>query len=79
MDVDDTEHGKRGFLHKDMFRPTKTRMMLANRACRNSITVGKALSKKQMREITWNLAGLECPWNCRTIFRLHEIYQAKIF
>ena len=46
-----------------MFRPDKTRKMLANRACRNSIMVGKALSKKKMKEIAMNLSGLEWPWN----------------
>ena len=54
---DKNEHG--AFLHKDMFRPDKTRKMLANRACRNSIMVGKALSKKKMKEIAMNLSGLE--------------------
>jgi DNA mismatch repair ATPase MutL len=48
-----------GFLHTDSYRPEKTRKMLANRACRNAIMVGRTLSKKQMKDIVVGLSGLE--------------------
>ena len=37
--------------------------MIANRAWRNSIIVGRALDKRQMRDIARNLSGLDWPWN----------------
>ncbi|GME68324.1 unnamed protein product [[Candida] boidinii] len=45
-------------------RPTKTRAMLAMRACRSSIMIGKPLNFKTMLRIVKNLAGLDKPWNC---------------
>ncbi len=38
--------------------------MLASRACRSSIMIGKALSKGTMRAILEHLAGMQSPWNC---------------
>jgi len=49
----------RGFV-----RPSKVRAMLAMRACRSSIMIGRALDKPQMRQVLANLSGLESPWNC---------------
>jgi hypothetical protein len=38
--------------------------MLAMRACRSSIMIGKALNLRQMRRVLDNLATLQAPWNC---------------
>jgi DNA mismatch repair protein PMS2 len=45
-------------------RPTKVRRMLAMRACRSSIMVGKTLTTKQMSQVVINMGGMEKPWNC---------------
>ena len=38
--------------------------MLANRACRSSIMVGRDLDNKTMSKVVTNLKTLESPWNC---------------
>jgi len=38
--------------------------MLAMRACRSSIMIGKTLDGTTMRRILDNLADLKSPWNC---------------
>jgi len=38
--------------------------MLAMRACRSSIMIGKALDAKTMRRVLDNLSELQAPWNC---------------
>jgi len=48
----------------EMVRPTKVRRMLAMRACRSSIMVGKTLSSKQMEKVVSNMGEMEKPWNC---------------
>ncbi|PRW39172.1 mismatch repair endonuclease PMS2 [Chlorella sorokiniana] len=45
-------------------RPSRVRAMLASRACRSSIMIGKALHPRTMRQILDHLANLEAPWNC---------------
>ncbi|KAI5270838.1 DNA mismatch repair protein MutL [Aureobasidium subglaciale] len=45
-------------------RPSKVRKMLAMRACRSSIMVGKTLSKSQMLKVVRNLGEMDKPWNC---------------
>lgn len=45
-------------------RPSRVRRMLAMRACRSSIMVGKNLSRKQMTEVVGHMASMEKPWNC---------------
>lgn len=47
-----------------MHRPSRVRAMLAMRACRSSIMIGKALDMKTMAMIVSHLGGLESPWNC---------------
>mmetsp|Transcript_7864 Transcript_7864/g.11374 ORF Transcript_7864/g.11374 Transcript_7864/m.11374 type:complete len:456 (+) Transcript_7864:272-1639(+) len=42
----------------------KTIAMFANRACRGSIMVGKALSQKEMESIVEKLKEVNHPWNC---------------
>lgn len=45
-------------------RPTKVQKMLAMRACRSSIMVGKTLTTKQMTQVARNMGEMEKPWNC---------------
>ncbi|KAK4999732.1 ATP-binding mismatch repair protein [Elasticomyces elasticus] len=45
-------------------RPTKIRRMLAMRACRSSIMVGKALSQARMERVLRHMGEMEKPWNC---------------
>jgi DNA mismatch repair ATPase MutL len=42
----------------------RVRAMLAMRACRSSIMIGKTLDHATMRRILDNLAELKSPWNC---------------
>ena len=51
-------------MHKEVFRPKKVYAMLASRACRSSIMVGRGLDQKTMRKVVQNLSELESPWNC---------------
>ncbi|GAB1319067.1 ATP-binding mismatch repair protein [Madurella fahalii] len=45
-------------------RPSKVRKMLAMRACRSSIMIGKALSRRQMEKVVRHMGEMEKPWNC---------------
>jgi len=45
-------------------RPPRVRAMLAMRACRSSIMVGRTLTRREMRRVVAALAGLQSPWNC---------------
>ncbi|KAK4165193.1 mismatch repair endonuclease PMS2 [Cladorrhinum sp. PSN259] len=45
-------------------RPSKVRKMFAMRACRSSIMIGKALSKRQMENVVRHMGEMEKPWNC---------------
>lgn len=45
-------------------RPSRVRAMLASRACRSSIMIGKALNRGTMEQILEHLSGLQSPWNC---------------
>ncbi|KAL4438704.1 hypothetical protein ABPG77_006308 [Micractinium sp. CCAP 211/92] len=45
-------------------RPSRVRAMLASRACRSSIMIGKALDRREMRLILEHLSQLDSPWNC---------------
>ncbi|KAK3057008.1 ATP-binding mismatch repair protein [Extremus antarcticus] len=45
-------------------RPKKVQRMLAMRACRSSIMVGKTLTVKQMRKVVKHMGEMEKPWNC---------------
>ena len=45
-------------------RPSKVRKMLAMRACRSSIMVGKTLTKKGMRGVVRHMGEIDKPWNC---------------
>ncbi|CAG9467890.1 unnamed protein product [Pedinophyceae sp. YPF-701] len=45
-------------------RPAKVRAMLAMRACRSSIMIGKVLDRKTMAKVLAMLSTLDSPWNC---------------
>jgi DNA mismatch repair protein PMS2 len=63
-------------------RPSKVRAMLAMRACRGSIMIGRGLDKPQMVRILTHLAGLKSPWNCPhgrpTMRHLADLSRVKI-
>lgn len=44
--------------------PSRFRALLASKACRTSIMIGKVLTSKKMQEILSNLSTLVSPWNC---------------
>jgi len=52
------------YMHHDVLRPAKVNTMLAMRACRKSIMIGKPLSREEMKKVVVNLSSLEAPWNC---------------
>ena len=45
-------------------RPSKVRRILAMRACRSSIMVGKTLTSVQMRALVRKMGQIDKPWNC---------------
>lgn len=45
-------------------RPAKVWQLLACRACRGAVMIGKALRVGEMERILRNLGSLEQPWNC---------------
>ena len=45
-------------------RPGKVRRMLAMRACRSSIMIGRSLTARQMTAVVRHLGELDKPWNC---------------
>ncbi len=49
---------------EDVPRPAKVRKMLAMRACRSSIMIGKSLTGKQMMKVVRHMGEIEKPWNC---------------
>lgn len=50
--------------HSTIPRPSKVRRMLAMRACRSSIMVGKNLTSAQMGKVVGHMGMMERPWNC---------------
>lgn len=45
-------------------RPARVRAMLASRACRSSIMVGRPLDRGAMARVVAGLSALDQPWNC---------------
>lgn len=45
-------------------RPARLRAVLASKACRTSIMIGRALDARAMGRLVRSLAELESPWNC---------------
>lgn len=62
--IDDTKHDRNLSSNRSFVRPSRVRSMLASRACRSSIMIGDALSKKEMSQVLSHLAELDSPWNC---------------
>ena len=51
--------------HKlETLRPARVRAILASRACRSSIMIGRALDVTRMTSLVHSLAALQAPWNC---------------
>ncbi|KAG1669863.1 hypothetical protein FOA52_012451 [Chlamydomonas sp. UWO 241] len=48
----------------ERLRPARVRAMLASRACRSSIMIGRALDSAFMKRVVSGLSGLDAPWNC---------------
>lgn len=48
----------------NIVRPSKVRKMLAMRACRSSIMVGKTLSHGGMARVVRHMGEIDRPWNC---------------
>ncbi|KAF2789904.1 DNA mismatch repair protein MutL [Melanomma pulvis-pyrius CBS 109.77] len=45
-------------------RPSKVRKLLASRACRSSVMVGKTLRTVQMENIVRHMGSMDKPWSC---------------
>jgi len=48
----------------DIPRPKKIWTLLASRACRSAIMIGKKLTVKEMEKIVFHLSEMDQPWNC---------------
>ncbi|KAL1903017.1 ATP-binding mismatch repair protein [Sporothrix stenoceras] len=63
----DDHHGSGGVAGSQLTavpRPAKVRKMFAMRACRSSIMIGKALSRRQMASVLSHMGEMDKPWNC---------------
>lgn len=49
---------------RDVIRPSRVRKMLAMRACRSSIMVGRTLKQSGMRKVVDHMGEIDRPWNC---------------
>jgi DNA mismatch repair protein PMS2 len=56
-----SEHGHVG---QEIPRPSKVRRLLASRACRCSIMIGKTLQQGQMEKVVRHMGSMEKPWSC---------------
>lgn len=45
-------------------RPSKIRKLLASRACRSSVMIGKTLKVGKMEEIVKHMGSMDKPWSC---------------
>ncbi|KAF2017976.1 DNA mismatch repair protein MutL [Aaosphaeria arxii CBS 175.79] len=45
-------------------RPSKVRKLLASRACRASIMIGKTLDRKKMERVVRHMGEMDKPWSC---------------
>ena len=45
-------------------RPTKIRKLLAMRACRSSIMIGKVMTRQMMQRLVARMGEIDKPWNC---------------
>lgn len=62
-------------------RPSKVRKLLASRACRSSVMVGKSLQIAQMESIVRHMGEMDKPWSCPhgrpTMRHLHQMDSKK--
>ena len=49
---------------KSIPRPTKIRKLLAMRACRSSIMIGKVMTRHMMQRLVARMGEIDKPWNC---------------
>jgi len=56
-----SEHGHVG---QEIPRPSKVMRLLATRACRSSIMIGKTLQLGQMEKVVRHMGRMEKPWSC---------------
>lgn len=49
---------------KHIPRPSKVRKLLASRACRSSVMIGKTLKVSQMENIVRHMGSMDKPWSC---------------
>lgn len=63
-------------------RPTRIRSMLASRACRKSVMIGDALTKKQMKKLIQHMGELDHPWvrnkQCFIVQRSHDFISRTV-
>jgi DNA mismatch repair protein PMS2 len=52
------------FSDKYIPRPSKVRKLLASRACRSSIMIGKTLRGSQMEKVVRHMGEMDKPWSC---------------
>ncbi|KAH7385200.1 hypothetical protein DE146DRAFT_666498 [Phaeosphaeria sp. MPI-PUGE-AT-0046c] len=45
-------------------RPSKVRKLLASRACRSSVMIGKTLKEAKMTQIVRHMGSMDKPWSC---------------
>jgi DNA mismatch repair protein PMS2 len=45
-------------------RPSKVKKLLASRACRSSVMIGKTLQTAQMENIVRHMGSMDKPWSC---------------
>ena len=45
-------------------RPSRVKQMLASRACRSAIMIGKTLNMADMQRILTQMSMMQNPWNC---------------
>merc|ERR1711920_796535 len=74
LSLKDTSARKEGLLdlssHRALWsatavpRPPKIWKLLACRACRSAIMIGKGLKKHEMEKVIANLSSLQHPWSC---------------
>lgn len=62
--VEGSDNTQRVGTTRKVIRCPRMRAMFASRACRRSVMIGTALTRRQMRGIVSNMGGLEQPWNC---------------
>ncbi|XP_063993159.1 mismatch repair endonuclease PMS2 [Diachasmimorpha longicaudata] len=58
------EGGTEGIKDQAVLRPSRVRSMLASRACRGAVMIGKTLNDSEMRKLIMQMGMIKHPWNC---------------